>query len=365
MVMADFTGKEADDLRRALGFHRSEERMNKVITKLRAGMTRKGVTEEVQQQIVTSVQSFALYGFPESHAIGFAILAYISAWLRANRLAEFTCALLNNQPMGFYSSSTLVQDAKLHGIRILPVCVVESDEGCKPINDSCIRLGLIQLNGIKRASCKKLVELRKQSPWQSLKDFLLRSDLPKKERRVLAKAGALKKLTEHRRSALWEVEKEWTEDPLSTRMEEETASPLAMMTPRERLTADYQTASLTIGPHPMHLIRSKLADVCLAADLPSRIHDDPIIIAGMVICRQRPGTANGHVFVSLEDESGIANAFVHSDLFEKRRLTITQEPFLKIRGRLQIVDDVITIYAFAVEALRFETDLAASSHDFH
>lgn len=365
MIMAGFTGKEADDLRRALGFHRHEDRMNKVLVKLRVGMTNKGISAEVQEQVIASMKSFALYGFPESHAISFAILAYASAWLRRHRLAEFTCALLNNQPMGFYSRATLVRDAKLHGLKILPPCVAASLVKCSVVDDKCIRLGLNQIKGIKSAVFVSLLAEREKAPWQNLADFLLRCGLAKKERRILARAGALKLLTAHRRAALWEAEKEWRLDLIDAGQQAETVSPLAMMTPYERLQADYQTTSLTVGSHPMALVRGRLPNVCRAVDLPNQKHDDRITIAGMVICRQRPGTANGHVFISLEDETGIANAFVPSDLFEKQRLTINQEPFLQIHGRLQRVDDVVTVYAYRVKALMFETDLAVTSHDFH
>jgi error-prone DNA polymerase len=366
MVMADFSGSQAEELRRALSFHRSEERMNKVVVKLREAMTRKGVEQEVQDKIVNSVRSFAVYGFPESHAISFALLAYISAWLRVHRKAEFTCALLNNQPMGFYSPSTLVRDAKLHGLRVLPVCVVKSETRCSVVNDLCIRLGLNQLSGVQRATLLRVAEERNRAPWRDLNDFIQRCPMPKKERRIFAKAGALNALdNQHRREALWMVEKEWTHDLLTPEERRAEDSPLLMMNAAERLQADYQTTAVTVGPHPMTLIRQTLGGICRAADLPSRRHGEAVTIAGLVICRQRPGTAKGHVFVSVEDETGVANAFVPSPLFEKQRLVITQESFLEIRGRLQIVDDVITVYAQHVAPLLFETSIASTSHDFH
>ncbi|HYF37757.1 MAG TPA: OB-fold nucleic acid binding domain-containing protein, partial [Prosthecobacter sp.] len=365
MVMADFTGSEAEELRRALSFHRSEERMDKVVVKLREAMEKKGIAPDVREKVIAAVRSFAVYGFPESHAISFALLAYISAWLRANRTAEFTCAMLNNQPMGFYSRSTLVRDAKLHGLRVLPACVVASGAGCTVVDDSCIRLGLNQLQGVSRATLARLIEERGKRPWHDLNDFMLRCPMPKKERRILAKAGALNALGHHRRDALWAVEKDCIQDLLAAEELQAKEAPLAMMNRAERLHADYQATSLTVGPHPMALMRAKLPQVCRAVELPRCQHGQDVIIAGLVICRQRPGTAKGHVFVSLEDETGVANAFVPSPLFEKQRLVITQESFLEIRGRLQIVDDVVTVYAFAAKPLVFETSIAATSHDFH
>ena len=370
MEVAGFDGAEAEELRRALSFHRSQERMNKVMKKLYAGMQREGLTPAVQDRVAASIGSFALYGFPESHAISFALLAYASAYLRVHRFAEMTCALLNNQPMGFYSSSTLVRDAKLHGLRILPVCVAHSEITCTVIDDDTIRLGLRQLRGFSQASAEQLVAERLRQPWQGMEDFLLRCTASKDERRVLAKAGALNTLAAHRRDALWEVEREREEDLFSRceqGMEEASASssPLAAMTPVERLESDFSAVALTVGPHPMALIRGKIPEVTLAKNLSSRKHGQWVIAAGLVICRQRPGTAKGHVFISLEDETGIANAFVPSTLFEAQRLVITQELFLRITGRLQIVDNVTSIYALKVEGLPFPTTASGpKSHDF-
>lgn len=371
MVMADFTGSEAEELRRALSFHRSEERMIKVMDKLRAAMTGKGVPVETQERIVASIKSFALYGFPESHAISFALLAYASAWLRVHRLAEFTAALLNNQPMGFYSPSTLVRDAKLHGLRVKPVCAVHSEIRCTVVDDTTLRLGFNQLRGVSAASAERIVQARAAAPWRDVEDFLLRCPLPRDERRILAKAGVLNALTSHRRHALWEVERTVEEDLFTQAaasamtQEEQPEMPLVMMTPAERLQADYQSTSLTVGPHPMALIRDQVPQVWVASRLPSGRHGQRIVVAGMVICRQRPGTAKGHVFISLEDETGIANAFVPSTLFEAQRLVITQEAFLQITGRLQIVENVISVYALKIETLRYETEVGDHSHDFH
>jgi error-prone DNA polymerase len=367
MTVAGFSGSEAEELRRALSFHRSHERMEKVLVKLRAAMQEREVKPRVQERIVQSIQSFAVYGFPESHAISFALLAYASAWLRAHRLAELTTALLNHQPMGFYSSSTLVSDARHHGLRVLPVCVVESGYDCEVVDDHTIRLGLRLLRGFSRRSAERLLMERSRQGWRSLDDLLLRCSLPRDERRVLAKAGALNVLAGHRRSALWEVEREREVDLFSWQAVEQdgqSAEVLEVMTAPERLEADYQAVALTVGMHPMRLMRASLPGVRRAVELPHGRHGEWVTIAGMVICRQRPGTAKGHVFISLEDETGIANAFVPSALFEAQRLVINQEGFLKIHGQLQIVDDVTSVYTRKVEALLFESSVNAKSHDF-
>jgi error-prone DNA polymerase len=367
MAIAGFSGAQADELRRAMSFHRSEERMNSVLKKLSLAMDDREVSPETQEKVVSAIESFALYGFPESHAIGFAMLAYSSSWYRVHRLAEFTVALLNNQPMGFYSSSTLVRDAKLRGLRVLPVCLKLSEVKCIVVDDHTIRLGLNQVHGLSAASAEKLIAQRRQQPWQSMEDFMLRCPLPRDERRVLARSGALNALATHRRTALWEVEKEREPDlfSYSKALEKEVSSPLQSMTLMERIESDFQTLHLTTGPHPMALKRHELEGITVASQLHKGKHGQSIVIAGKVICRQRPGTAKGHVFISLEDETGIANAFVHSSLFERERLVINQEGFLKIKGRLQIVDNVISVYAQKIEALQYDIALDARSHDYH
>src|SRR5436190_1373390 len=206
MVMADFSGDEAEELRRALSFHRSEERMNKVSVKLRAGLMRNNVAPEVIEKIIQSIASFALYGFPESHAISFAILAYGSAYLKVHRAPEFYASLLNNQPMGFYTPATIVKDASRHGIRMEPVCVRESEWRCKVVSDNTVRLGFCVVNGLRKEHGESLVEERSLAPFQSLADLKRRVALTKEELRTLAELGALNCFAEHRRAAMWRVE---------------------------------------------------------------------------------------------------------------------------------------------------------------
>jgi len=364
MKIAGFTGSEAAELRRALSFHRSQERMHKVMEKLRTAMDLRHVAEDVQEKIMHSLQSFALYGFPESHAISFAILAYGSAWLKVHRAAEFYASLLNNQPMGFYSSATLIQDAKQHGLRIKPVCIVASEINCIVLDDHTMRLGFKQIRGLSRTSQETIMAERGRMMWQSLDDFLLRCRLDKRERRLLAESGALNALGLHRRSALWEVEEARPADDLFSLAARAQDSPLLPMSPAERLRADYHTQQLTVGRHPMSLYRGQLPLATTARDLATRQNGQSVTIAGLVICRQRPGTAKGHMFISIEDETGIANAFVPSDTFEANRLVITQETFLLIKGTLQIVEDVVSIYAWHIEGLPFDAMLGAESHDF-
>ena len=366
MVVAHFDGNEAEELRRAISFHRSDERMKKVVVKLRTNMTAHNISPETQEQIVNALSSFALYGFPESHAISFALLAYASCWLKVHRAPEFYCGLLNNQPMGFYSPATLMKDGKRRGVKFRPVCIVRSEVACRIEEDGSIRLGLNYVQGLHREKAARLVEARTQKPFASLEDFLQRVPLNKNERRVLAKIGALNLLGRHRRSALWDVEALFDEDDLFLVQEiAQESSPLFPMNPIERLQADYAGTRVTVGPHPMSFMRQKIPHVTRAADLHLEKHGQKIVIAGAVICRQRPGTAKGHVFISLEDETGITNAIVRTELFEKLRLTITHEPFLEIEGRLQHVDGVISVLARDVRALPTSASIEVQSYDFH
>src|SRR5213592_3782414 len=381
MVMADFSGDEAEELRRALSFHHSEERMNKVCAKLRMAMERKGVTTEKIDKIVQSISSFALYGFPESHAISFAILAYGSAYLKVHRAPEFYASLLNNQPMGFYTPATIVKDAKRHGVKIKPVCVFQSEWRCTVLDDNTVRLGFCVVNRLRQEHAEELVRQRQDRQFDSLHDFKRRILLSKAELRTLAALGALNCFVAHRRAAMWRVEEQAPEalfavagigDPGSststlspTRITDPGYSvPLAPMTLPERVRADYETMNLTTGPHPMKLLRESFPNVWRAIDLTQARHGATIQIAGNVICRQRPGTAKGFVFISLEDETGVSNAIVDPDLFERFRLLITEEAFLLIEGEVQNSDNVVLIKTRDIRPLVHEELVGSDSHDF-
>src|SRR5216117_3318828 len=389
MVMADFSGDEAEELRRALSFHRSEERMNKVSVKLRAAMERKGVTPDKIKKIIHSISSFALYGFPESHAISFAILAYGSAYLKVHRAPEFYVSLINNQPMGFYTPATIVKDARRHGIKVQPVCVQRSTWHCAVVSNDTIRLGFCVVNGLRQEHANELVRQRQDRQFDSLEDFKRRVPLSKDELRTLAELGALNCFAEHRRAAMWRVEETIHDDLLGSagtplavsRASRDThrklfgrgtekirrggRAPLAPMTLPERVKADYDTMNLTTGPHPMKLLRETLPDIWRAIDLIHARHGSIIQIAGNVICRQRPGTAKGFVFISLEDETGVSNAIVEPDLFERFRLVITEEAFLFIEGQVQNSDNVVLIKAHNIKSLGHEQLVGSASHDFH
>jgi error-prone DNA polymerase len=542
MISANFTGGEAEELRRAMGFKRSQARMKEIEAKLREGMTRNGIAQEAQEQIILSITSFALYGFPESHAASFALIAYASAWLKCHYLGAFTAALLNNQPMGFYHPATLVKDAQRHGLRVLPIDVTKSDwlctlepvvghpspvvgkeaissqpsaissffeemppntrivnrfiagpgfdsapetsdpqveirnskletpipwneigaytrhnlipaaqrfqtqpspdesshlttrnnchpersegpafsphsaapsanlqSGIKNLKSSfALRVGLKYVRGLREAAAQALVRERSLAPFQSIHDLTRRvPELRKDELTTLAEIGALNSVSSfefqvsstehrarstesgitkqssaqskpetrnskfnslHRRDALWQIEKAVRRSgPLLEEFPEpDTPSPLEHMTYEERLVADFHGTGLTTGPHPMAYRRAEMKALGIhpASSLTSLPSGRRLRIGGCVIARQRPGTAKGFVFLSLEDETGIANAIVHPDLLQRNRILLSSGRFLMVEGILQNQDNVISVKAERVLPLSV-TQAETSSHDFH
>jgi len=432
MVAANFTGGEAEELRRAMGFKRSQARMKDIEARLRAGMEQNGISHEAQEQIILSISSFALYGFPESHAASFALIAYASAYLKCHYLAAFTAALLNNQPMGFYRPATIVKDAQRHGLKVLPIDVMKSEWQCTlehsafstqhsassavepDADNAALRLGLRYARGLREEAAQSLVRQRNLAPFTSIRDLVHRvPQLRKDELNTLAEIGALnsignlppshtdtektKELSKefaptvqsatknpsritsvplclggefafHRRDALWQVERAVRHSgPLLDELSEPDAiSPLRPMNPEERLVADFRGTGMTVGPHPMayHRARMQAIGIHKASELGNFPDGQYLRIAGCVICRQRPGTAKGFVFLSIEDETGVANAIVTPDLFQKNRLLLSSEQFLMVEGVLQNQDNVISVKAERV--LPFSVTRAeTSSHDFY
>jgi error-prone DNA polymerase len=376
MIAAGFTGGEAEELRRAMGFKRSEKRMAEIEVKLRAGMERTGIRGKVQDDIVRSITAFALYGFPESHAASFALLAYASAYLKCHHLAAFTCAMLNNQPMGFYSPAILIKDAQRHGLRVLPVDVTKSDWHCtldspgpRPLAPGPrLRLGLRYARGLREEAARALLRAR---PFSSIDDLAFRvRELRKDELNRLAEIGALNSLHQaHRRDALWQTERAILPvGPLLAPLEETAngePSPLLPMNTEERLYADYHGTGVTIGQHPMAYRRAEMnaRGVTRAIDL-AKVPDGRLVrIAGAVIVRQRPGTAHGFVFMSMEDETGIMNAIVAPTTFDRFKFVVLGERYLIIHGVLQNLDGVISVKAGRIDPL--PAGAAPSSHNFH
>ena len=465
MVAAGFTGGQAEDLRRAMGFKRSERRMKLLEGQLREGMAARGITGDAAESIITSIVSFALYGFPESHAASFALLGYASAYFKVHYPAAFYAALLNNQPMGFYHPSTLVKDAQRRGVRFHPIDVQHSEWDCTVAPDGAVRLGLRYVHGLREQVGRAIAAQRIPAPpgppgppgrsfppglsgspglvicpkcgcddelmleqtagggllcnvcshhstrsqrqprrFASVDELVTRAGLRRDELVTLADIGALNSLGYDRRSALWQAERavrpagamfattaaervehaenEWTsiverlnegdafdhEASTSSAVDVDTdeSCPLKPMTEAERLVADYAGTGLTIGRHPMALRRDELAlrGVLRAVDLAAARPGRRVRVAGMVITRQRPGTAKGFVFLTLEDETGIANIIVRPDLFIRDRLIIVEEPFLLVDGVLQHQDGVTSVRVEQVQGLRgLQIDFDA--HDFY
>src|SRR6202051_3711933 len=381
MIAANFTGGEAEDLRRAMGFKRSQARMKEIEAKLRAGMTRNGISPKAQEEIILSITSFALYGFPESHAASFALIAYASAYLKCHYLAAFTAALLNNQPMGFYHPSTIVKDAQRHGLKMLPMDVTRSDWKCtlEPSavsSQPSVRLGLKYARGLREPAGQALVRGRRLARVGSIQDLAWRvPELRKDELTTLAEIGALNAVASevrradaaHRRDALWQVERavRWSGPLLDELPENDGESPLEAMNDEERLVADYRATGLTVGPHPMQYRgeEMKRMGIYSASDPAHLPNGRRVRIGGCVIARQRPGTAKGMMFISMEDETGIANAIIAPDLLHKNRVLLISERFVMIEGILQNQDNVIHIRAEKVSPLSV-TQAETVSHDF-
>ena len=380
MTVANFSGAEAEELRRAVGMRRSWERMKNLEGKLRAGMTTNGIDFATQENIIQNISSFALYGFPESHAASFALIAYASAYLKVKYLAAFTCAILNNQPMGFYMPAVLVKDAQRHGLRVRPIDIQVSDWACTIEHEVdgalSLRMGLGYAKGLRRQSAEAVVATRSQDGhFRSAEDLALRVPaLNRKDLTLLARIGALNKLDGigHRRDALWQVERAGKpEGPLLRQnsdwlREPSNSLPLAQMNTEERLVADYAGTGLTVGKHPMHSRRQELQsrNVLSAVELRRCQNGEYVKAAGCVIARQRPGTAKGFIFLSMEDETGIANVIVTPDLYERERLTVVRSKFLLAEGILQNQDGVIHVKALRLTAL-VDSAMELRSHDFH
>jgi error-prone DNA polymerase len=383
MVVANFTGSEAEELRRAVGMRRSWERMKNLEGRLRDGMTANGLDIETQETIIQNISSFALYGFPESHAASFALIAYASAYIKVKYLAAFTCAMMNNQPMGFYSPAVIIEDARRHGLRVKPIDIQVSDWPCTIERDDdhslSLRLGLGYVRGLRSQCAEAIVRARSMGIFKSVDDLVIRvPQLNRKELSLLANVGALNSLdgVEHRRDALWQIERAGKpEGPLLMQQsellrEESSEVPLPAMTAEERLVADYAVSSVTTGPHPMAFRRNELNRLgyLRVADLAQRAHGSYVRTAGLAIVKQRPGTASGVVFLSVADETGIFNVFVAPDFFEQNRRLITTAKFLAVEGPLQKEGPIIHVMAKSFKELSAESEagrLQVTSHDFH
>jgi error-prone DNA polymerase len=386
MVAANLTGGEAEELRKTMGGKRSEATLTGLTKRLHEGMTANGFDEATQAEVMRVLSTVKEFMFPESHAHSFASIAYSSAYTRFHYLAAYTCALLNNQPMGFYSPATILNDAKRHGLKVLPLNVQHSDwlctlEAVKQADwDSytdafAVRLGFRYVRGLRKELGHAIAESREiLGPFVSEYDLQRRvPSIRRVELAQLAKVGAFNWTGEkhHRRTALWRAERAGQNvGPLFENVpdvhEEEASAPLLAMTTEERLVSDFSGTGLTVGPHPMAYHRAEMnrCGVIRAADLRALPDGMYARIAGAVIARQRPGTAAGFIFLSLEDETGISNAIINPQLYERNRIAVTRGKFLCVEGPLQNQDGVVNVRASSVRILPL-TDVKVRSHDFH
>jgi len=372
MVAAGFSGGEAEELRRAMGSKRSVERMQAIVGRLRRGMTERGITGKAQEEIVQGITSFALYGFPESHAASFALIAYASAWLKAHHPTAFYLGILNAWPMGFYHPATLVKDAQRHGVEVRPVDVQTSgvlcrweDRAAPGAPAGAIRLGFKFVRGLRGRAALSIETEQAKAPFAGAEDLARRCDLQENEFQILASVGALATFGLTRRAALWQVARlSRPAGPLLDRLTDPEPSPLPEMTAVEETRADYGGVQLTLGPHPLAYLRARLQQkgVTPAAGLADLPNGAKVRTAGSVIVRQRPGTAKGLLFLTLEDETGMSQAVVAPDLLQQHRKLIVGSPGLVVEGTLQKRDGTVSIKGERFWSLQEIVEVP--SHDF-
>ncbi|MEN5225441.1 error-prone DNA polymerase [Pseudomonas asiatica] len=374
MVAADYTPGEADQLRRSMAAWKRHGGLEPHRERLVQGMLRNGYDLAFAERIFEQIKGFGSYGFPESHAASFALLCYASSWLKCHEPAIFTCALVNSWPMGFYSPDQLLQEARRQGIEVRPVDVCHSDWDCtlepEPGEVLAIRMGLRLVRGLAEADARRLEQARAQRPWRDVEDLCLRAGLDSRARAHLADAGALRALASDRHQARWQVAAVQPQLPLFADIEAlpERTVELPVPSVAEDLMADYQTLGTTLGPHPLTLLRSRLRALgCRSSrELQDVGHGDNIAMAGLVVGRQRPQTASGVTFVTLEDEHGMVNVVVWRDLAERQRRALVGAQLLKVSGRLEQENGVRHLIARRLEDVSpLLQGLDVRSRDFH
>ncbi|MBM3268458.1 MAG: error-prone DNA polymerase [Candidatus Sericytochromatia bacterium] len=385
MVMAGFTGAQAERVRRAMGFKRSVEAMSDIERELRDGMAARGVTGPMADEVVKHITSFAQYGFPEAHSFSFALIAYATAYLKAHHPEAFLACLLNNWPMGFYHPSTLIRDAQRHGVAVRPVDVTRSDWNCtleatgEPASEPlagpapaskpgrsqgrlAVRLGFRYVQHLREAAAQAVCAARAERPFGSLADFMRRVPLHGDEVEQLAAIGALAPLMPPgtagggRREALWQVQglADYRRGLLAGAEPADEPFELETMSPMEELVADIRGTGVSTGEHPMSFARDDLRrrGILAAADLPAVPSGQWVQVGGTVIVRNRPPTAKGMLFLSLEDETGLVNVVCTPDVYDRHRSAILTSGALVIGGRLERRDGVTNIRAEQAEPLR-------------
>jgi error-prone DNA polymerase len=372
MVAAGFSGSEADVLRRSMAAWARRGGMEHMHQRLVSGMLERGYSETFAEQIFQQIRGFGEYGFPESHAASFALLVYISAWLKRHHPAAFACALLNSQPMGFYQPAQLVQDAQRHGVTVLPADVRYSGWDCalESYKDSlALRLGLRMVKGMREDSAQRLQQAREEQPFRNVQDLATRATLDRHDLAVLAEAATLRGLAGHRHRARWEIaasEKPQKGLPLGAASHDEDVS-IRPPTEVDDTRADYASTGLTLGRHPIALLRPVLRRrrAITARELPGLPHGTRIRACGLITMRQRPATASGTIFLTLEDETGYVNAVVWPRLWEKQRAEILGASVLAVDGVVETDGDVHHLIADRVHDFsHLAAGLRSKSRDF-
>ncbi|MBI2295792.1 MAG: error-prone DNA polymerase, partial [Betaproteobacteria bacterium] len=386
IVAAGFTPGEADSLRRSMAAWRRKGGLEPFHGRLIEGMLARGYPREFAESIFQQILGFGDYGFPESHSASFALLAYVSAWLKHHEPAAFLAAMLSSQPLGFYSPSQLVQDARRHGVEVRPVDVTVSDSECTlevpsagpesrvPSPESrllspAVRLGFLMVKGLSQAGAGRIITARTVAPFADVEDLARRAELNQRDLKSLAAAGALAALAGHRRSAHWQAAGVEIPPQLLREAPIHEAEPrLAAPTEGENLIADYGSLGLTLGRHPIALLRRRLARMrfATASELHRLANGRPARTAGIVTCRQRPSTAKGVVFVTLEDETGYVNVVVWNHLVEKQRRELLGASLLGVEGEIQREGEVVHLVARRLtDHTQLLGRLIAKSRDFH
>jgi len=384
MVAAGFSGSEADVLRRSMAAWARRGGMEHMHRRLVNGMLERGYSEAFAEQIFQQIRGFGEYGFPESHAASFALLVYVSAWLKCHHPAAFTCALLNSQPMGFYQPAQLVQDAQRHGVSVLPADVRYSNWDCT-LEKQCLRLGLRMVKGMREDSAHRIERARREKPLRDVQDLATRADLDRHDLAVLAEAAALRGLAGHRHRARWAiaaVEKpagglplhhNWDQGGNGRNPDYFHADPdgadvsIRPPTEADSIRADYASTGLTLGRHPIALLRPVLRRrrAITARELPGLPHGSRIRACGLVTMRQRPATASGTIFITLEDETGYVNAVIWPRLWEKQRAEILGASVLAIDGVMETDGEVHHLIADRVHDFsHLASGLTSKSRDF-
>jgi len=374
IVAADFTPGEADGLRRSMASFRNLGTVNRYETRLVEGMVKNGYQRDFAERVFNQIKGFGDYGFPESHAASFAHLVYVSAWIKCHYPAVFACALLNSQPMGFYAPAQIVRDARDHGVTVLPPDINLSHWD-NTLDKGALRLGFRQITGFSETDAKSLLKSR-DAGYASPEDLWRRSGLDSAALRRLADADSFGSIGLPRRQALWAVRALSAPlPPLFAAMGLGREQPVVLpkMTMGEQVVEDYAHLRLSLKTHPLALMRRDLAaeKIVPARELDGRGDGRRVTVEGLVLVRQRPGTASGVIFVTLEDETGVCNVVVWPHMFEKARAAVLNGRLLRVAGRLQIEDKVVHLVAETILdrtpmlTMLAESGLKTSSRDFH